>query len=529
MGAVFDLVIRDGKIIDGTGTSSFVADLGISNGKITCIGELTNAIAKEWICAKGLVVAPGFIDMHSHQEASAFAEVTDDAKIMQGVTTEVNGNCGISCAPVSKKYLPELRKYVAAPESLHWDWESFAEYLTVLEKNKPVTNVVPLVGHGALRIAVMGFQNRKPTENELNAMKELLTQALAAGAYGLSSGLIYPPGVFADTDELVELCKVVASNDGLYASHIRNESDRVLEAVEEGIEIAQRSLVNFHFSHHKVAGRANWGKSSQTLGLIDEANKKGLSITCDVYPYEASSTMMSALLPPWALEGGVGSMLERLGDKATRERIKTDLKRSLPGWENLYQAGGADKIIVAAVKRQHQYEGMTLEQLAESKGRETSDAFMDLLEEEQGAVYMTLFLMAEDDIKTILRHQTTVVGSDGVYSPHMLHPRHYGTFPRILAKYVRGEQIISLSSAIHKMTGMTANRLGLCDRGIIRPGLYADIVVFDPKKIQDRATYTQPRAYPDGVDCVIINGEIAVRDGKFTGLRAGKILKKQER
>lgn len=530
MSKKFDLLIKGGEIIDGTGTAGIIADLGISNGKITGIGDLAQAEAKDCIDAKGLIVTPGFIDMHTHQEWGVFADavdpsLVDDSKIMQGVTTDVCGNCGNSGAPVTKEHLPELKKYLGAPDSFPWSWESFADLLNVLESKKPLTNIVPLVGHGTLRIAAMGFAKRKPTDSEMDVMKELLAQSLADGAFGMSTGLIYPPGVFAETDELIELCKIVASKDCLYASHIRNESDQVLEAVQEGIEIAEKAAVKFQLSHHKVAGRANWGKSRQTLAMIDAANAKGLNVTCDAYPYRAGGTVMSALLPPWTLEGGTGAMLERLRDKATRQRIAADLNRGLPGWENYCQTVGWDNLRVGGTRVQTQYEGLTLTQLAEQKNMDAPDAFMDLLLAEEGLVSMTMFQLAEDDIKDIILHQAVMIGSDSTF--YLPHPRQYGTFPRVIAKYVRDEKLLSLPAAIHKMTGMTANKLGLRDRGTIKTGLCADIVLFDFNKIQDKATYLNPKAYPDGVVYVVINGEIAVRGGKYTGVRAGKVLRKQ--
>ncbi|MHC1762089.1 MAG: amidohydrolase family protein [Negativicutes bacterium] len=522
MMATFDLIIKDGEVFDGLGNPKIKADVAIKDGEIACIGDLSNAIAKHWIDAKGLYVAPGFIDIHSHEDPLFFLEKHDCAKLMQGVTTELIGNCGISLAPVSTKYLPDLKKYwsqsISSP--LPWDWTTFSQYLDCIENLKPMTNIAALVGHGTLRIAAMGFENRKPASDDLSQMMALLTEALDAGAFGMSSGLIYPPGVFASTDELVELSKIVAQYGGIYATHMRNEADTVLEAVEEAIEVAKRSGVSLHISHHKVAGTANWGKSLQTLKLMEDANQNQVSVTCDVYPYVAGSAMMSVLLPPWALNGGINAMLQRLRDKDNRERIKKELETGLPGWQNLYKASGWDKIVVA----QH---GVTLQKLADEKGVEPADALFNILLEKQGEVSMVLFMMSEDDVKNILKHPLTVVGSDGNFGLGSPHPRRYGTFPRVLAKYVREEKVISMEQAISKMTGLPAVRMGLKDRGVLHVGNSADIIIFDPDHFVDKATYSEPRQHPDGLQYVIINGEVVVDEGVFTGIRAGKVLRKK--
>lgn len=526
---MFDILIENGKVLDGSGNPWFQADIGIQNGKISALGFLKGRDAKEKIDARGFIISPGFIDIHCHSDAVPFVIPREEGRILQGITTEIIGNCGVTLAPVFKEKQDLLKKYVGpfsfeAP--LRWDWQTFGEFLDRLEEVKSLTNMGSWIGHGTIRIAVMGFDNRKPTAGELARMKELVGRAMDEGAYGLSSGLIYPPGVYSDTAEMIELCKVVAEKWGVYTTHMRNEQDLVIDSVKETITVAEKSGVSTIIAHHKANGKKNWGRSRQTLQLIDEGRDRGLDITCDVYPYIASSTFLWALLPPWVQEGGMDKLLERLRDNENRKRIKENFINGLPGWPNLVEGSGWDGILISSAKKNKDLEGKTLQKLAEIRKTEPAEALFDVLLEEDADVLMVLFGMAEEDVTNILRHPAAMVGSDAIPSTGKPHPRYFGAFPRILCKYVREDRALSLQEAIRKMTSMPAQKLGLRDRGMLRAGMWADIVIFDPVTIGDRATYTDPRQYPTGISHVLVNGRITVSNGKTTGALAGKVLRK---
>ncbi len=526
---MYDVIVANGEIIDGSGREAFCADIGVKKGKIVAIGRLNEQEALDRIDASGLTVSPGFIDIHCHSDALLFKTPHDVAKILQGVTTEIIGNCGLSAAPVNPETLELLKKYTAAifaEGNLAWDWHSTGEFLDRLEKTQPLGNVVSLVGHGTVRIAVMGFDNRDPNASELAQMKYLVKEALSEGAFGLSSGLIYPPGVFSATPEMVELCRPVAEVGGLYATHMRNEGTWLIESVEETIQVSQQTGVAVEISHHKAAGRANWGKVDRSLAMMAQARDRGVDIHCDVYPYIASSTVLGALLPPWAQEGGTGAMLQRLADRACRRRMTTEFTTGLPGWDRFATGDNWESIVIASCGVNHDWEGETIASLAARRGQEPAEALFDILLAENGDVLMMAFVMCEADVATVLRHPLAMVGSDAIPSAGNPHPRFYGTFPRILCKYVREEKILTLPEAIRKMSALPAQKLGLKDRGLIQVGLAADIAVFDKMSVTDRAKYDDPCHYASGMDTVMVNGRVAVRKGRFTGELAGQVLRR---
>jgi N-acyl-D-amino-acid deacylase len=527
-----DILIENGRILDGSGNPWFKGDIAIEDGKIAQIGVLNDQKARERIDAKGLIVAPGFIDIHNHSDAVPFVFPREEGRIVQGITTEIIGNCGVSLFPVFRETQNLLKKYVGpfcfeAP--LRWDWTTLEDFFIRLAEVKIFSNMGSWIGHGAIRIAAMGFDNRKPTARELTKMKELVAQAMEQGAYGLSSGLIYPPGVYSDESEMIDLCKVVAENGGVYTTHMRNEQDRVIDSVKETVTVTEKSGVATIIAHHKANGRKNWGKSHQTLQLIDEARERGLDITCDVYPYIASSTFLWALLPPWVQEGGIGKLLERLHSKEYRQRIKEDFIQGIPGWANLVEGSGWDGILISSCKKNRNLEGKTLQQIADAQKGEPAEALFDILLEVNAEALMVLFGMAEEDVTNILKHPAVMVGSDAIPSTGKPHPRYFGAFPRILGKYVREDKALSLQEAVRKMSSMPAQKLGLRERGMIREGMWADVVIFDPKTIEDKATFANPRQYPLGIPYVLVNGQIAVREGKITGGLAGKVLRKGSR
>jgi len=401
------------------------------------------------------------------------------------------------------------------------------DYLDRLDERKLIGNVATLVGHGMVRINAMGFDDRQPTPQELQRMKELVEQALDDGAFGLSSGLIYPPGIFSRSEEMIELCKVVAAKGGMYATHIRNEADEVLAAVEEAIRVAEASGVPLELSHHKSAGRSNWGKCRQTLAMMEASRERGFDVTCDVYPYIAASTSLKTLLPPWMHDGGIAALLERLRQPDIQERIRREIANGLPGWENSAKNTGWDGVMIAYCQKHSEYEGKTLQQLADLEKQDPADMLFRIILEEEGLALMNIFLMCEEDVQTIIRHPLSMIGSDAIPSTGKPHPRFYGTFPRVLAKYVREEQVVSLQEGVRKMTSLPAQKLGLRDRGVLREGAWADIVVFDPATIADKATFAEPAQYPTGIDHVLVNGAVAVRQGQYIGTLSGKTLRRR--
>lgn len=533
---MFDLLLKNGRIVDGTGNPWFWGNVAITGGHITAVGRVDGP-ARQVIDVDGLVIAPGFIDSHSHADFVCAAVPQAESKIMQGVTTEVVGQCGLAQAPVNPATLADLKAYLAPfiPQGvkLDWSWHSVDDYFRRIKQQGNSTNLAFLVGHGTLRLAVMGFADREPTQDELEKMKSLLAEGMAAGAFGLSSGLIYPPGCYAKTAELIELAQVAAAFGGVYASHIRNEGGQLLAAVEEAIRIGEEAGVPVSISHHKAAGRANWGQTTKTLELMAAARSRGVDITFDVYPYTAGNTLLSALIPPWAQAGSVEQMLEHLTNEESRARIKRDIAAGIPGWENLAASAGWENILIGGCAAHKEYEGKTLAAVAESTGKDPADALMDLLVDERGEVTISLFTIDEAEMQRLLSHPLAAVGSDGwasattgILAQGKPHPRAFGTFPRVLGRYVRELRVLTLEEAVRKMTSATAQRYGLHDRGLLKPGFAADVVVFDPQAIKDTATYQNPFQYPEGIHWVLVGGRVSVRDNRLQGIN-GTVLRRQ--
>lgn len=525
---MYELILANGRIVDGTGNPWYRGDVGIKDGKIVAIGDLKGLQARERLDAEGLVVSPGFIDIHCHSDALLFVRPREEGKIRQGVTTETIGNCGISTAPIATQHLDLLKKYTSSilPFPLSWDWRTYAEFLTEVEKQESIANVASLVGHGTIRIAAMGFDNREPNREELEMMKRLAEEAMEAGAFGMSSGLIYPPGVYSQEAEMIVLCQVIAAKDGVYATHMRGETDAIIESVEESIRVAEQSGVRLEISHHKIGGKDNWGKSRDTLLLVDKAWARGVDVTLDQYPYLAASTNLGVTLPSWVHEGGIEKVMERLSDPGCRAGIKKEMEMGVPGWENYVKATGWDNMIVASCQNNRDYEGKSIQEIANLRGLDPADAVFDLMLEENGNILMIYFMMGEEDLTRIMRHPAVMIGSDAIPSPGKPHPRYYGTFPRVLGHYVREKNILSVEEAIRKMTSFPAQKLGINDRGLLKEGLWADITVFNPDTIMEKATFMQPQQYAAGIEYVLVNGQVAVRNGKYTGALAGRLLRK---
>jgi N-acyl-D-amino-acid deacylase len=528
----WSLLIRNGTVIDGSGAPAQRADVAVAEGRIAAVAPgLAGEVART-IDAGGHYVTPGFIDMHSHSDLFYLDCPAAESKIRQGCTSEVVGMCSFSPAPVHPARADLVRTWAGGTGArFEIAWESFAQYLDRLRGVRPSINVVHFVGHGALRLATVGAENRAPSVDELRAMERLLAEAMEAGAFGYSTGLVYPPSVYAATEELIALARSMASGGGLYFSHIRGEAVTLTTAVAEAIRIGEESGVGVQIAHVKASGRDNWPKMDAVLQLIDRARAGGLDVTGDVYPYHAGSTKMDNLLPPWVHDGGAAKLLERLGDPATRRRIVDECLMDDARWAT----GGSgtvsfDEIQIATCSRS-ELEGLTLAELARKTGQPPAEAMMDLVHREAAGVAMIVFAQSEDNVAKALAHPATMVGSDSIGlsagpGPHRgkPHPRMYGTFPRVLGVYARDTKLFSWETAINKMTGRPAAKLGLRDRGLLRPGYAADLAIFDPVTVRDEATYQDPHRHPTGIPYVIVNGQVVIDGGRMRALPAGQVL-----
>lgn len=524
----FDIVIKNGRIVDGSGNPWFKADIGIKDGKIVKIGKIDDKVAEEVIDANGLIVTPGFIDMHAHDDLIFFKDLFNKPKLQQGVTTVVIGNCGISPAPINKNTLDILKAYTGIlGRDVSFDWTSYGEFLDKLEALGELgTNVAGLVGHGTIRIAVMGMEARDPTKEELEEMKKLVAQSMEEGAFGMSTGLIYPPGVYSKTEELIELSKVVAKYGGIYATHMRDEADHLIEAVKEAIRIGREAGVSVEISHHKAAGKANWGKIRETLKMIERAREEGIDLTADAYPYTAGSSYLAAILPPWAHEGGEEKLKERCRNPKTREEMKKFIEERTD-WQNFIKQAGWENIVLAYSPTYPEFIGKNILEISKELNKNPYDVVCDIIAEDGTSAEMIIFMMDEKDVEIVISHPYVMVGTDGLDTGEgNPHPRAYGTFPRVIGVYARDKKLMTIEEAVRKMASLPAQKLGLKDRGLIREGMWADIVIFDPKTIKDKATYQEPRNTPDGIEYVIVNGVISVEKGEVTGKRGGKVLRR---
>jgi len=515
--------------MDGTGNSWFFGDVGIKDGKIVEVGRV-NQRGREKIDAGGQVVAPGFIDGHCHSDLMVLDDPRSEIKLQQGVTTEVVGNCGMTPAPFAPQNLDLLRTYVEpvlGNTGREWRWETVEQYFDALLEAEPSENVATYVGHGTLRIAVMGFEDRPASGEELDRMKRLLEEALQAGVIGLSLGLMYAPGNYTPREELAELCSVLTRYDGLLATHIRGEGNSLIPSIEEVIWIAERSGVPLQISHLKAAGGGNWGRVTRAMELIEEARSRVLDVTCDVYPYTAGSTSLTTLLPPWALEGGVSQTLERLGDPTSRKRIKAELRQEHDDWDNLVASTGWDSVYISSLSRGHDANlaGKNVLEVSESRGVDPEDCMRDLLLEQDGKVSIVFFHMAGSDVEQVIGWERSLIASDSLHDQaEKPHPRLYGTFPHVLARYVREKKLLSLEEAVRKMTSFPARRFNLGKRGLIAPGYAADLVVFDPQTILDTATYEDPKHFPEGISHVLVNGTKAIECGTLLTAAKGIVI-----
>lgn len=544
----YDLLIVNGRVVDGTGSPARAADVAVRNGRIAAIGELAGAEAERVIDARGHVVCPGFVDIHSH--CDFILPLPDQAEFLapfaaQGITTLVVGNCGYAPAPINPDTAGLMQAYTAfiKPRDLDWRWRTFGEYLAYLDEHGVYLNTVPLAAHGALRIAAMGFDARAPSGEELAAMKRHLAECLDAGAFGLSCGLIYAPGMFASTDELTELARLLAPHDGIFTSHVRGSSETLLPAAEEVVAVARAAGVRVQHSHLEAFGKRFWPQVAETIALHERARAEGIDHGFDVIPYTAANTTFLAILPPWSLDGGVPKLLERLADPADRARIRRDVERLIPEWptwrpgtwpHNLVEATGWENVWIMWVEGEQNKgcEGKSVARLAEETGKDPFDVAADLILAERGHV-TALYLGVSGDLehewalRQILQHPNAAIETDafslGRGKPH---PALFGSFPKVLGQYVREERLLTLEDAVRKMTSLSADRFGLADRGRLREGCCADIVVFDPETVWDNTSYLDPDEPPSGIEHVLVNGTPVVDGGRVdTGRLAGRVIR----
>lgn len=531
-----DLLITNGLIVDGTGRPSYRGDVLVRGDRIELITRGTARRlprARRTIDARGLVVAPGFIDMLGQSEQNLLIDPRAMSKVMQGVTTEVTGEGG-SIAPLNERLVKEDEDFYRR-FNLTADWRTFAEYFRRVERQGMGLNLATFVGATQVRAYAMGFDNRAPTRAELAEMRRLVAQAMEEGALGLSTSLQYVPARFAKTDEIVELAKVAARYGGVYATHQRSEANALDSSLAEVFEIARRASIPTEIWHLKTAYKKNWGRMPEVLRRIEKARAEGLQITADVYPYTAASTSLNACLPPWALEGGTERMLARLRDPETRARLKRDISADSNDWENIYLgSGGAEGILVGSVSNREfeALQGQRISQIAAAQNKDALDALFDLILADRGQTGAIYFMMSEDDLRAALRSPFVSIctdsgarATDGPLSGTKSHPRGWGSYPRILSRYVRDEKLLTLEAAIHKMTGLSAARVHLRGRGVLRAGAFADITIFDPELVRDRATFEQPNQYAEGINYVVINGQLAVDGGTRTQALAGRVLR----
>jgi len=519
---VYDLVFRNARVLDGTGASWFKADVAVKDGFIAKVGKVEEE-ARNAVDASGKYVSPGFIDAHSHSDLPLVVNPTADSKIMQGVTLEVIGQCGSSAAPRNMGLRQQEDETAREAGEDVPQWTDMASYLDLLESQGVSLNVAALVGHGTVRRQVMGVEKREPTPDELEQMKRLVAQSMEQGAFGLSTGLIYIAGTYSKTDEVIELAKVTANYGGVYFTHIRNESNKLLEALGEAIRIGTEADLPVQVSHFKVMGQPNWGMVKHSIAMIEKAREDGLDITADQYPYIASSTGLGASVPSSTWKGG--RTIDRLRDPVERQKV-VDAFRARGNW---------DKIQIASLSNpdDQQFIGKTIEEAGKMQGVPSEEAAVGLLERNNGVVSIINFAMSEDDVRMVMAQPWIMAGSDGraftASSPKgQPHPRSYGTFVRILGRYVREYKLLRLEEAIRKMTSLPAMRLGLQDRGLIREGMRADLVMFDAETVVDNATFTEPHQYPSGIDYVVVNGQIVVEHGKHNGERPGLVLRHRQ-
>jgi N-acyl-D-amino-acid deacylase len=530
---VYDLVIRNGRIIDGTGAPWYAGDVAIREGRIAAIGRLGEVTAKQTVDAAGMVVAPGFIDMLGQSDLSILVNPHLPSKIFQGITTEITGEGG-SAGPINDSLIA-ADKLVYDHFGITPDWRTLGEYFARLERQGIGINFASYVGATQVRRMVLGDSNRTPTAEELARMRELVRQGMRDGAVGVSTALQYPPAPYAKTDELIALATEASAMGGMYATHMRSEGDEIMPALDEAIRIGREARIPVEIWHIKAAGKRNWGRMPRIVAKIDSARNAGIDIAADTYAYPAWFNSMSAFVPPWALDGGTTKLIERLKDPSARRRIRREMETPGGGWDNEWQAiPGPDAVLVSVVQNPEllRYQGKTLTQVAKLRRTDPINVLFDLLIDDQAYTYVAVFGMSEPDIVLALRQPWVSINNDsqgtapdGLLGREHPHPRAYGTFPRIIRRYVREEKRLTLEEAIRKFTSLPAGRMRLADRGVLKAGMWADVVVFDPAQVRDRATFAEPNQLSEGMRWVLVNGVAVIADGKQTDALPGKVLR----
>jgi N-acyl-D-amino-acid deacylase len=525
----FDIIIKNASILDGMGSLPVRKDIGINGDKISAIDNLQSATADVTIDASNLIVSPGFIDIHTHTDTELLVNPKAESKIHQGVTTEISGNCGYSPFPLNEYDFTELDKTLIEKYGFHLAWRDLPGFMKALDEKKISVNYATFTGHGKLRSFVVGKNDVQPTAEQLDSMKNLLAISMGNGSFGLSTGLEYAPGSYASTQELIELNKVVSRLNGVYATHMRNEDDRVVKAIQEAIQICREAEVSLQLSHLKVCNKGNWNKIDHMLALIHQAESRGLPVLADRYPYIAWSTGISSLLPLWSRQGTTDEVLSRLSDKQLLTKIQAYAEKRGKA------IGGWDRFLINScfTEENKVFEGKSIQQCASMIGGSPFDFVKKLMIEERNRVNIMGFAMDEDNLKSVLSSPLVMIGSDGsAVAPYgklaegKPHPRYYGTFPRVLGKYYRQEKLFDLTTAIKKMTSMPADKLGIRKRGRIAKDCFADIVIFDSESVTDNATFVEPHQYPTGIEYVFVNGKMTIKKGEHTGEYAGKVLRK---
>ena len=529
----FDIVIRNAHIIDGTGSPWYSGDVGIRDGRIVAIANLAGAPANRTIDALGRVVAPGFIDMLGQSELTILVDARVPSKIYQGITTEITGE-GTSPAPLND-FIVQADNLMYEHYGIHADWKTFREYFARLEKQGIGINLASYIGATQVRRMVIGDEDRAASPAELDQMKALVRQAMEEGARGVSTSLEYAPAPYASTEELIALAAESAKYGGLYATHMRNESDAIIPALNEVARIAREGNTPVEIWHIKVAGKKNWGRMPEVVAFIEKARAAGLDIEADTYAYTAWNNTLSAFIPPWAHDGGNARLIERLKDPATRERIRKDMMTPSTSWDNEWQEiPGPEAILISSVlePKLHDLQGRRISEIAKMQGKDPIDTICDLLIEDHGATSVSVFGMQESDVELALKQPWVSVDNDaegtspeGILGRDHPHPRAYGTFPRVLAKFVREEKLLTLPDAIRKFSALPAQRMRITDRGVLKEGMWADVVVFDPEKVHDVATFDNPNQFSVGMDYVLVNGELVIDNGKMTSALPGKVLR----
>lgn len=527
---MLDIAIKNGFIIDGSGTPAYEADLGVSSGRIVTVKKEINQEARKTIDATGLRVAPGFIDPHTHSELPLLANPKAESKIRQGVTTEIIGNCGESPGPLLGAAMEE-EVASAALLGIEVDWTSLGGYFEKIKRQGCSLNVVGLVGHNTIRGSVLGFDDVQPTAGQQAEMEQLVAGAMEQGAHGLSTGLFYPPGYFSHTEEVIGLARAAARRGGIYASHIRSETDGLHEAVKEAIGIGEKAEIRVQISHIKLEGHRNWGGIERLVELLEGAASKGVHLRCDQYPYRAGLSWLAYMLPYWAQAGGAQEVAERMRDPEVRCQLREDWERNRAHWEERSGMRDWSDLLITSCPSHPELEGRTISDIATGDGRDPLDTALDLIAESEGQVECVCFGQLEENVRILMKHPLVMVGSDGeslapygVLGQSGTHPRCYGTFPRILGRYVRDERTLSIEDAVRKMSFEAARQFNLTDRGVIQEGAWADLVIFDEQTVNDLATYASPHTYPEGILFVIVNGVMVIDQGEHTGALPGEVL-----